>query len=103
MALGEHSGWQLMNYDHCQIVAHFGHFPSSMNILVIAGTRGSEALFNEPNDGFIAVEETQLDTPYYFSSFPFTHGELLTARESLCCMRNFLLGKPESAWADSRP
>ena len=90
-AMGRYSGWQLMNYDPSQIMC-FGAFPSTMQVLVIAGTKGNKIWFDRPNDGFLAVEETQLETPFYFLSWPVTHSNVLTTPATLCCMRNFILG-----------
>ncbi len=88
-AMGDRSGWQLMNYDPCDMTM-FGDFPASMDVLVIAGTNGNSCLFSEPNDGYVTVTETRLNTPYYFKCFPLSHGELITSAPVLCCMRTFI-------------
>jgi hypothetical protein len=88
-AMGDRSGWELMHYDACKMLC-FGEFPPTMRVLVIAGTKGNRIWFNGPNDGFIAIEETRLNTPFCFLSFPVTHGNLLTIPAVLCSIRNFL-------------
>src|ERR1700722_5210637 len=87
-AMGERSGWELMHYDPWQIKC-YGEFPSCMSVLVIAGCQGKHIWFTKPNDGFITIEETWLNTPYYFLCFRATHGNLLTKPEVLCRLRNF--------------
>ncbi|MBS0623461.1 MAG: hypothetical protein JSS62_02450 [Verrucomicrobia bacterium] len=76
IGLGSKLGYELMTYDPCTIQS-IGPFPESLDILVIAGCRGNNLLFNEPNDGFLAVSETALETPYSFESFKLKHGDLL--------------------------
>lgn len=88
--MGSKGGWELMNYDGCDIKRCFGSFPSSVEVLVIAGTKGNRAWFCEPNDNFVAVAETALDTPYYFESFPVDHSKILTCPGVLCKIRQFL-------------
>jgi pimeloyl-ACP methyl ester carboxylesterase len=98
--MGTKTGWQLMHYDPCKIACCFGEFPPDMAVLVIAGTEGNKLFFNRPNDGYIAVEETYLNTPFYFAAFAVSHGDLLNKPEVLGCLRNFFLGcvqKPEPA------
>ena len=92
-AMGDYTGWELMHYDPCQISC-LGEFPPTMQVLVVAGTKGCRLLLNEPNDGYLAVQETYLNTPYLFASFPISHGELLTARPVLCCMKKFFSQAP---------
>lgn len=90
LLLGSKSGWQLMNYGIADIESCFGYFPSTMQVLVIAGTKGIKVFFCEPNDGFIAIDETALDTPYYWTSFPVKHGDLISFPPVLCCIKGFL-------------
>ncbi len=87
--VGTKIGCELMTYDAATIHA-IGPFPPTMQVLVIAGYKGSNMLFNEPNDGFIAVNETALDTPYYFQSYRVSHGRLLTNPEALELMAYFI-------------
>lgn len=100
-AMGDKSGWQLLNYTACQMRG-IGEFPSTMEVLVIAGTKGNKVFFNEPNDGYISVKETYLNTPFYFKSFPYSHGGMISAPPVLCCMRQFICGwNPEPAFRES--
>ena len=93
--MGNKSGLQLMCYDACDI-QRLGSFPSSMQVLVIAGTKGNHMWFCEPNDGYLTVDETALETPYFFTSFPVDHGDLISCSSVLCCIRSFLYwGFPE--------
>jgi hypothetical protein len=91
-ALGNRSGWEIMHYGPCEIAAHFGEIPTCIPVLVIAGTRGSHIWFHEPNDGFLSIAETRLNTPFYFLSFPLTHGDLLKTPAVLCNIRSFICG-----------
>lgn len=94
-ALGNKLGWQFMNIDR-QNNTFLGEFPACMPVLIIAGTKGTRDIFDgKVNDGFIALEETALNTPYYFLSYPFTHGDLLKKRVVIADIRNFLQCCPE--------
>jgi len=100
--MGSKSGWELMHYDSDDIEC-LGSFPPTMQVLVIAGTKGNYIWFCQPNDGFITVDETALDTPYYWTSFPVKHGDLISCPPVLCCLRTFLCWgypEPESVCAD---
>lgn len=102
--MGAKSGWQLMHYDAEDIARCFGSFPPTMQVLVIAGTKGIKIFFCEENDGFIAVDETFLDTPYYWTSFPVKHGDLISCPPVLCCLRTFLYwGYPECGKVEAFP
>lgn len=103
VAMGNKCGGELRNYGPCEI-ACLGEFPPSMEVLVIAGTKGNLIWFCEPNDGFLTVNETWLNTPFYLQSYPVTHGGMLKNRCVLCCMKTFINGwysKPEPALPDS--
>lgn len=91
--LGPKSGRQLMCYEESDITC-LGYFPEEMEILVAAGSRGSSLWFRRPNDGLIAVEETALNTPFYWRVYPISHGKLLKSRQMLCLLKNFLLYGP---------
>lgn len=86
--VGPKMGWELMNYDLCAI-QQFGYFPKTMEMYIVAGTKGNTLFFCEPNDGFIALQETRLDTPYYWTSYPIDHGNLLTSSKILRLIRCF--------------
>jgi hypothetical protein len=102
--MGTKSGRQLMYYDGEDIERCFGSFPLTMQVLVIAGTKGIKVFFEEENDGFIAIDETGLDTPYYWTSFPVKHGDLISCPPVLCCLRTFLYwGYPECGNVEAYP
>jgi pimeloyl-ACP methyl ester carboxylesterase len=90
LALGSGMGWQLMQEDGASL-ERFGTFPCTMSVLVIAGTYGNLCLFSGPNDGWLALEETYLSTPFILRTFPCSHGDLLKERAALAEMRNFLV------------
>jgi len=89
--IGSKSGLELMSYDRFMIHERFGCFPQTMEVLVIAGTKGTTLFFHRPNDLFIALDETYLDTPYYLVTYPVSHGKLLKCRPALCEMVNFII------------
>lgn len=89
-AMGSRSGWQLMHLNPCQIASCVGQFPPTMQVLVIAGTQGNFFLLKGPNDGFVTLEETWLNTPFNFLSFPLSHSDLLRASVVLSRMLAFL-------------
>jgi pimeloyl-ACP methyl ester carboxylesterase len=89
--MGDKTGAELLHFTPAQIACRFGEFPPSVRVLVIAGTQGTSLFFNAPNDRFLRLDETYLNTPFYFISFPFSHGDLLERPESLCCMKQFFL------------
>jgi hypothetical protein len=92
IALGDKSGKELMTYTEEDIICHFGSFPPSAQVLVIAGCKGIHPYFQGcPNDGYLAVEETYLNTPHTHRVLPLTHGEVLTNCYSLRLIREFLL------------
>jgi hypothetical protein len=101
-AMGDKSGWELRNYGPWEMATQIGEFPPSMEVLVIAGTKGNLAWFSEPNDGLITVSETFLNTPYYLQCYRVTHGDIMKNSCVLCCMKNFIYGwyctHSEPAW-----
>lgn len=88
---GSKTGWQLTHYGPEEMEA-LGCFPDSVNVLVLAGSCGNPLIFDEPNDGFLTLWETELSTPYYRQVLDLSHGDLLISPTSLLCIRNFLLG-----------
>ncbi len=98
-AVGKKSGRQLMYLEPYQFDC-FGQFPCTMDVLVIAGTRGNQIFFKTQNDNLLTVEETYLNTPFYFKAIKASHGDLLSHREALRCMRAFIT-IPEPGHPDS--
>lgn len=95
--VGDKSGYELMSYNPCDIPCIFGEFPQTMEILVVAGCKGTEMVFgNIPNDGYLTIEETRLNTPHYHIVLPLSHGELVKSKKVACLTKQFLLyGCPE--------
>jgi len=90
MLVGDKTGREMMTYTP-EDMECLGSFPPSMEVFVIAGSRGSHIWFTEPNDGFVTVRETMLLTPHFFATFPLTHGALLRNRHVKCLIRKFFL------------
>lgn len=89
--LGTKSGWELMYYTPSDM-ERLGQFPCTMQVLVIAGARGTRIAFQgRLNDCYLAVEETRLNTPHALIVLDVTHGGLLTSDLSLRITRDFLL------------
>jgi len=59
--MGKHAGYELM---HTPDFEHIGQFPSTKEVLVIAGNLGFNPYIKESNDGKVAVKETFLSTPH---------------------------------------
>ncbi len=90
--LGDKLGREMICYDACDI-QRLGSFPSTNDVFIITGTHGIHAWFDcRTNDGYVAVDETYLETPYLFKTLPLVHGQLLQNRYSLRMIRTFLLG-----------
>lgn len=92
--IGAKSGWQLVNYTENEIDNCLGCFPDSVEVLVLAGIKGTHLFFEGPNDGFIALQETYLNTPHTHCILQMNHSQLLSCPGSLHIIRNFLLGSP---------
>lgn len=93
---GKGAGAQLLDYSQKEM-ASIGEFPSSMEVLVIAGTKGSRVfgeLIHEPNDGKVTVDETYLNTPHYHKKLHVSHNWIMTSRQSLNITKNFILSHP---------
>lgn len=97
MTVGSASGRELMTMEAADIERCFGNFPESMPVLVIAGCQGVHTWFTEPNDGYLTVEETRLNTPHEHVVFPLTHSTLLTACPALSCVAQFLMTETKSS------
>ena len=85
--LGSKSGHQLL---HSQNFDHLGTFPSSLNILVIAGTLGWNPTIDGPNDGKVSVSETRLNTPHYHTTVPCGHSWIMRAKPTINKTLTFL-------------
>ena len=90
--LGFDIGYELSTYDACDIM-HLGSYPESMEILIIAGCKGSRLLMNRANDGVIAVDETGIENPFYFEAFNVTHYDILHYPPALNLCRYFILNE----------
>jgi hypothetical protein len=90
LVLGTKSGRQLMCY--CpKDIARLGEFPECLDILVVAGYRGSKIFFNEPNDRFVTLKETMLDRPHKRMELNISHDQMLSSRAVLHIVNNFIL------------
>lgn len=98
LVLGNDSGWELRNYTECDVI-QLGNFPEEMQVLIIAGCKGPLQYWRDkPNDGFLLVEETALNTSYYLQLFNTTHGGLLKDQAVKCLIRSFIYhGFPEES------
>lgn len=91
LLMGSKSGRQLLTYTAREMAA-LGEFPSTMQIFVIAGRRGITPFFNGvPNDVYLAVKETYLNTPHYHRIVPLSHGALIENSGTLDLAKQFLL------------
>ncbi|MCH9608764.1 MAG: hypothetical protein S4CHLAM45_06760 [Chlamydiales bacterium] len=87
--LGTKIGCELTHLTACDLDS-LGQFPAEMDVLVIAGYQGNNLLFDEPNDGCVAVDETALNTPYYFEPIFARHGRLLSNQRVLNSTAHFI-------------
>lgn len=91
LGMGSKSGYELMTYTPREM-ACLGEFPSTMEVLVIAGTCGINPFFRgQPNDGCLRTVETRLNTPHCYKELHLKHGGLINNPCSLRLTRNFLL------------
>lgn len=90
--LGFELGYELSTYTACDIIA-LGAYPKTMEILIIAGCRGSRLFLNKENDGVIAVSETGIENPFYFETFYVSHYRILHYTPALNLARYFILGE----------
>lgn len=90
--IGEKSGYELMHYCPDTVASVFGEYPSTLQLLIVAGCRGTCLVFgNEPNDGYVTIEETRTSAPHLHTVFPISHGDLIHDREVACLTKRFLL------------
>lgn len=90
--LGFELAYELSSYTASDIV-NLGSYPDSMEILIIAGCRGSRFLLDEENDGVVAVSETGIENPFYFQTFYVTHYRIMHYPPALNLCRYFILNE----------
>jgi hypothetical protein len=92
---GKKAGRQLMTYSP-EDMQNIGSFPSTMDVLVVAGDQGSRITrvwIEEPNDGKVTIEETRLNSVHTHKIIHASHSWIMTSRESIGLTKNFLLEK----------
>lgn len=89
LIMGPNLGRELWTYNAFEM-EQYGDFPDCMELLVIVGNKGSKLLFNEPNDGFLTLRETEINNPHTRYLLPLNHSELLYKRASVRLIRNFI-------------
>lgn len=90
---GKKAGRQLLFYEEKEM-ASIGEFPHTMQVLVIAGKKGSRFFQNwvkGPNDGKVLVEETRLPTPHEHHVIHVSHHWIMTSRESIALTLSFIM------------
>lgn len=90
---GSKAGSQLLTFSE-EEMANLGEFPPTMNVMVVAGQKGSrytKFFVNEPNDGKVTVEETRLDSPHVHKTLHVSHHWIMTSRESISLTKDFIL------------
>jgi hypothetical protein len=75
--LGFELAYELSNYTYHDIQC-IGLFPEEMEILIIAGSKGTNFWTCEKNDGVITLSETAIDHSFYFQSYPVNHMRILS-------------------------
>lgn len=75
--LGFELAYELTNYTY-EDIKRIGYFPEEMELLIIAGSKGSNFWTNEKNDGIITLSETSMDHSFYFQTYPVNHMRILT-------------------------
>ena len=88
-----------MDYKPADIPMRFGEFPETMQILVIGGTKGNPLFFDVTNDGYLALEDTPLNTLYYRYDLHLSHSELITDYNSINLQPTFLFMVPKETLA----
>jgi hypothetical protein len=90
---GKKAGRQLLDYDE-EAMNNLGDFPDTMDVMVIAGDKGTRFLglfANGPNDGKVLVEETRLPTPHEHRILNVSHHWIMTSREAIQLTKEFIL------------
>ncbi|MFN0065505.1 MAG: esterase/lipase family protein [Chlamydiales bacterium] len=93
---GQRSGRQLLNYTADEMHA-LGTFPETMDVVVIAGDKGTDVWFSTPNDGKVSVNETYLRSPHTHLTILASHRWIMTSRWTLNFVKEYLL------WEGSYP
>lgn len=89
--MGKKSGRELICYCASDVYC-LGHFPPCIDILVLAGDKSPwEFLFCEPNDGFVTIDETRLETVHRHAVFNLTHSQLILHSDILAKITEFIL------------
>ncbi|MCP5470157.1 MAG: alpha/beta hydrolase [Chlamydiales bacterium] len=89
---GKHAGRQLLDCSPEEML-DLGKFPSTMEVVVIAGDKGNPLWFTKANDGKVSVHETQLDTPHIHITTPAAHSWIMTSRWTIDFSKDFLIHK----------
>jgi pimeloyl-ACP methyl ester carboxylesterase len=95
---GNKAGGQLLTFSEYEMRS-LGEFPSTMQILVLAGKKGSrftQFFVKEPNDGKVTVEETRLNSPHIHKVLHVSHHWIMTSRESIMLTKDFLTGQEQA-------
>jgi hypothetical protein len=87
--LGFELAYELTNYTYEDIRA-IGYFPEEMEILIIAGSKGSSFWTNETNDGLITISETAIDHTFYFQTYPVSHTRILAYTPAIRLAQRFI-------------
>ena len=87
--LGSKAGKDLMCFTECDII-NLGNFPDTMDVMVIAGTKGVNVFFEQPNDGILEVKETYLDTPFCLCKIAAGHGKIMKCPQTIELITQFL-------------
>lgn len=87
--LGPYAGRQLMITDEGGFDC-LGQFPSSLSVLVIAGTCGFNPVFKCKNDGKVSVDETRLSTPHEFKTVFAGHSWICHTPKTVEIAKEFL-------------
>lgn len=87
--VGPYAGRELMTTDQGGF-EYLGQFPSSLGVLVIAGTCGFNPVFNTKNDGKVSIEETRLSTSHEFKTVFAGHSWICHTPKTVEITKEFL-------------
>lgn len=82
----DHSGEELMTALNFE---HLGHFPETMQVMVIAGNFGLNPFIPFDNDGEVAVDETFLTTKHRHTVLGVGHKTIIFSLEAADLAKNF--------------